>query len=157
MVKIEQNLTVTKKFYIAVCLNLQNMWETALFSGKVYTADKNFTRPPVVTVATNSKSGTAMYSLMIEWMVILRSLNLSDMNRKGRCFYKVLYYGKEKIFIQWHQKCLPRLFQDICVRTCRLDICQRFYTTGFSGQKFYTGNTRKLQIFLLTIKQGKFQ
>ena len=32
------------------------MEETALFSGKIYTADKNFTRPPVATVATNSKS-----------------------------------------------------------------------------------------------------
>ena len=29
---------------------------TALFSGKNYTSDKNFTRPPVATVATNSKS-----------------------------------------------------------------------------------------------------
>ena len=43
-----------KKVYIKVCVNLQNMQETALFSGKNYTADKNFTRPPV---ATNSKSG----------------------------------------------------------------------------------------------------
>ena len=32
-----------------------------------------------------------------------------------------------------------------------------FYTTGFSGQKFYTLATRELQIFLLTIKQCKFQ
>ena len=38
-----------KKVYIKVCVNLQ----TALFSQKIYTADKNFTRPPV---ATNSKS-----------------------------------------------------------------------------------------------------
>ena len=27
-----------------------------MFSGKIYTADKTFTRPPVATVATNSKS-----------------------------------------------------------------------------------------------------
>ena len=27
-----------------------------LFYGKIYTANKNFTRPPVATVATNSKS-----------------------------------------------------------------------------------------------------
>ena len=32
------------------------MEETALFSGKIYTADKNFTRPPVAAVATNFKS-----------------------------------------------------------------------------------------------------
>ena len=57
MLKIEQNLTVTKTFYNKVCLNLQNIEETALFYGKIYTADKNFTRPPVATVATNFKSG----------------------------------------------------------------------------------------------------
>ena len=32
-----------------------------------------------------------------------------------------------------------------------------FYTTGFSGQKFYTLETRGLQNFLLTIKQSKLQ
>ena len=46
-----------------VCVNLQNMEETALFSGKIYTADKTFTRPPVATVATNSKS--ALYIVLI--------------------------------------------------------------------------------------------
>ena len=43
-----------------MCVNLQNMYETALFSGKIYTADKNITRPPVATVATNSKSAAVM-------------------------------------------------------------------------------------------------
>ena len=56
LVKIEQNLTVTKTFYIEVRLNLQNIEETVLFYGKIYTADKNFTRPPVAKVATNFKS-----------------------------------------------------------------------------------------------------
>ena len=37
------------------------MYKTALFSGKIYTADKNFTRPPVATVATNSKSGPTTF------------------------------------------------------------------------------------------------
>ena len=32
-----------------------------MFSGKIYTADKTFTRPPVATVATNSKSGLSLY------------------------------------------------------------------------------------------------
>ena len=32
------------------------MWKTTLFSGTIYAADKNFTRPPVATVATNFKS-----------------------------------------------------------------------------------------------------
>ena len=30
-----------------VCVNLQNMLETALFSGKIYTANKNFRRQSV--------------------------------------------------------------------------------------------------------------
>ena len=34
------------------------MKETALFSGKRYTSDKNFTRPPVAMVATNFKSAS---------------------------------------------------------------------------------------------------
>ena len=50
-----------------------------LFSGKIYTADKNFTGPPVATVATNSKSGprglkkncrigTALHPLLIAFV-----------------------------------------------------------------------------------------
>ena len=34
------------------------MQEIALFSGKIYTAGTNFTRPLVVTVATNINSAT---------------------------------------------------------------------------------------------------
>ena len=72
MVKIEQNLTVTKTFYIGVCLNLQNIEETALFYGKIYTVDKNFTRPSVATVATNFKSVyPIMYVLSVMMMVML--------------------------------------------------------------------------------------
>ena len=53
-----------KKVYILVCVNLQNMQETALFSGKICTTDKIFTRPPV---ATNSKSvETAVLSTKIQ-------------------------------------------------------------------------------------------
>ena len=37
----------------------------------------------------------------------------------------------------------------------RVEICQMFYTTRFSGQKFYTVKTRILQLFLLTIKQRR--
>ena len=36
------------------------MGEIALFSGKIYTAGTNFTRPPVVTVATNLNSAMCM-------------------------------------------------------------------------------------------------
>ena len=59
-----------KKVYIKVFVNLQNVQETALFSGKIYTADKNFTRPPVATVATNSKSEADVCNLGI---IICRS------------------------------------------------------------------------------------
>jgi len=38
----------------------------------------------------------------------------------------------------------------------RLEICQKFYTTGFLGQKFYTQKMRKWGLILLTIKQRKF-
>ena len=36
------------------------MREIALFSGKIYTAGTNFTRPPVATVATNLNSAMCM-------------------------------------------------------------------------------------------------
>ena len=52
-----------------MCVNLQNMLEAALFSGKIYTADNNFTRPPV---ATNSKSGGRTDGMDgMGWMVII--------------------------------------------------------------------------------------
>ena len=38
------------------CSSMQIMREIALFSGKIYTPQTNFTRPPVVTVATNLNS-----------------------------------------------------------------------------------------------------
>ena len=41
--------------HLGVC-KLAKYVRTALFSGKIYTSDKNFTRPPVATVETNSKS-----------------------------------------------------------------------------------------------------
>ena len=49
------------------------MEETALFSGKIYTADKNFTRPPVATVATNFKSGMVMVMLMVSFLLYISS------------------------------------------------------------------------------------
>ena len=39
------------------CSSTRIMQEISLFSGKIYTAGTNFTRPPVVTVATNLNSG----------------------------------------------------------------------------------------------------
>ena len=48
------------------------MLEAALFSGKIYTADKNFTRPPVATVVTNSKSDGRTDGMDgMGWMVII--------------------------------------------------------------------------------------
>ena len=37
----------------------------------------------------------------------------------------------------------------------RLEICQKIYMTGFSGQKFYTLKVHILQLFLLKKKQCK--
>ena len=54
-----------KKVYIKVFVNLQNVQETALFSGKIYTVDKKFTRPPVATVATNSKSVYGLFKATV--------------------------------------------------------------------------------------------
>ena len=44
-----------ESLHLGVC-KLAKYEKNALFSGKIYTADKNFTRPPVATVATNFKS-----------------------------------------------------------------------------------------------------
>ena len=38
----------------------------------------------------------------------------------------------------------------------RLEICQKIYTTRFSGQKFYTLKVRKLRLFFTKNKQRKF-
>ena len=38
---------------------------------------------------------------------------------------------------------------------CRLEICQKIYTTGFFSQKFYTLKVHKLQRFLRKKKQRK--
>ena len=45
-----------ESLHLGVC-KLAKYVRTALFSGKIYTSDKNFTRPPV---ATNSKSATPL-------------------------------------------------------------------------------------------------
>ena len=37
----------------------------------------------------------------------------------------------------------------------RHEICQKFYTTGFLGQKLYIPKVHKLRLFLLTKKQRK--
>ena len=56
-----------KKIYIQVCVNLQICRKLRCFFGKIYTADENFTRPLVATVATNSKS--AMTQTVIVTMI----------------------------------------------------------------------------------------
>ena len=48
-----------ESLHLGVC-KLAKYVRTALFSGKIYTSDKNFTRPPVATVATNSKSDQSL-------------------------------------------------------------------------------------------------
>ena len=45
-----------ESLHLGVC-KLAKYVRTALFSGKIYTSDKNFTRLPVAAFATNFKSG----------------------------------------------------------------------------------------------------
>ena len=53
---------------------LQILQGNALFSGKIYTVGNIFTRPPVVMVATNFKSGFAV----IHGIMIISSDNFDD-------------------------------------------------------------------------------
>ena len=46
----------------------------------------------------------------------------------------------------------PRGLRGSSGRFSRLEICQKYYTTRFSGQKFYTLKVRKLRLFLLKKK-----
>ena len=66
------------------------MKEIAFFSGKIYTADKYFTRPPVATVATNSKS------------VDMLSIHLHNVHDKSKSEEKC--YHQEIILIPYSQK-----------------------------------------------------
>ena len=75
-----------------MCVNLQNIYETALFSEKIYTNKKNFTRPPVATVATNSKSGPGVLNLLryfgIYFLLLKTSRNAMKQNiNEGRCYF----------------------------------------------------------------------
>ena len=89
-----------------------------MFSGKIYTADKNFTRPPVATVATNSKSGDncILYMYLYIWMT---TLNLGmilytcyficsdifiyiSINTKYKCWWLVRFEDVYK-FIRGHR------------------------------------------------------
>ena len=49
----------------------------------------------------------------------------------------------------------PPRFDKFNKLVARLEICQKIYTTGFSGQKFYTLKRRKLRRFLLKKQQRK--
>ena len=54
-------------------ISTQVLHGNALFSGKIFTAGQNFTRPPVVTVVTNINSGSILYqlvSLIIYYLVL---------------------------------------------------------------------------------------
>ena len=48
-----------ESLHLGVC-KLAKYVRNCVVSAKIYTADKNFTRPPVATVATNSKSGSRL-------------------------------------------------------------------------------------------------
>ena len=83
---------------------------------------------------------------------ILTTLPLQYIDLEARVstmFYRFQYFA---LF------CLVAIFSlHIWLDRSRFEICQKFYTTGFLGQEFYTVKTWKLQLFLLVIKQRKFQ
>ena len=58
------------------------MQGNALFSGKIYTVDNIFTRPPVVTVATNFKSALTHFILL-------------KMESNAKCKYETLCHWIE--------------------------------------------------------------
>ena len=58
---------------------MQIMGEIALFSGKIYTAGTNFTRPPVVTVATNLNSAMTMAITMTMTMAMAITMTMTMM------------------------------------------------------------------------------
>ena len=64
------------KFHIST----QILQGNALFSGKNYTAKKNFTRPPVVTVEKNFKSASEVSSLFIFNINIVMITNIDTYN-----------------------------------------------------------------------------
>ena len=51
-------------------ISTQVLHGNALFSGKIYTAGQNFTRPPVVTVVTNFKSGQTLGKCIVVEMFV---------------------------------------------------------------------------------------
>ena len=56
--------------HLGVC-KLAKYVSNCVVSAKIYTADKNFTRPPVATVATNSKSGFTLHNMYIVQYIFL--------------------------------------------------------------------------------------
>ena len=46
-----------------------------MFSGKIYTADKNFTRPPVAAAATNFKSARKPTGCWRNGRLLLRNIS----------------------------------------------------------------------------------
>ena len=80
-----------------MCVNLQNMKEAALFSGSFYTADKNFTRPPVATVATNSKSDFIQSFTKLSFRRLMISCGfIQTIMSVGLCFYSKSFQEGEK-------------------------------------------------------------
>ena len=67
------------------------------FLKKIYTADKNFTRPPVATVATNSKSGHFSYIfLTFNYFKCWNTTQASDFNSLARSHSSISGRSYEK-------------------------------------------------------------
>ena len=53
------------------CSSMHIMQEITLFLGKIYTAGKNFTRPPVLTVATNLNSANDGFAISFSHLCLV--------------------------------------------------------------------------------------
>ena len=88
------------------CSSTQIMPEIALFSGKIYTAGTNFTRPPVVTVATNLNSLSVFLKLYRFYLIEL-GLNAIAGNGKMHLIKVKPSNKSQSLKRKWKQKVQP--------------------------------------------------
>ena len=75
-------------------ISTQVLHGNALFSGKLYTAGQNFTRPPVVTVVTNINSGSILYQLvsLIIYYLVLKA-RVEESVEPARIAFAAIFFG----------------------------------------------------------------
>ena len=91
-------------------------------------------------------------SLLWGQLFLPRKLCTADNDRWCRCRWSLSSQS------QWWQSrfpVFPLSLSSALDLGDRREICQTYYTTRSSGQKFYTPKVRKLRLFWLTLKQRK--